>query len=58
MSKGKIETMEPCPLCGSKSVKVIYSTEAGIVLLSEYTCSNCGTFVRMNFLVSDQKISE
>ena len=55
MSKGTIQVTEKCPLCGSKTVKIVYHTEAGIVILSEYNCKTCGTFVRMNFLVSDEK---
>ena len=55
MSRGTIQVTEKCPLCGSKTVKIVYHTEAGIVILSEYNCETCGTFVRMNFLVSDEK---
>jgi len=55
MPKGTIQVTEQCPLCGSKTVKIVYHTEAGIVILSEYNCETCGTFVRMNFLVSDEK---
>jgi transposase-like protein len=55
LTKGKIKVTEKCPLCGRKSVKTVYHTEAGVVLLSEYLCPTCGRFVRMNFLISDQK---
>ncbi|HUU77210.1 MAG TPA: hypothetical protein VMX55_02615 [candidate division Zixibacteria bacterium] len=55
MKDGSIQITEKCPLCGSKTVKIVFHTEQGIVLLSEYNCKNCGTFVRMNFLVSDEK---
>jgi transposase-like protein len=55
MKNGSITVSETCPLCGSKSVKIIYHDEGGVVLLSEYNCQTCGTYVRMNFLVSDQK---
>ncbi|MHA1124643.1 MAG: hypothetical protein ACTSO7_01040 [Candidatus Heimdallarchaeota archaeon] len=55
MSSGTIQVTEKCPLCGSKTVKIVYHTEKGIVILSEYNCETCGTFVRMNFLVSDEK---
>ncbi|MHA1157067.1 MAG: hypothetical protein ACTSQK_13250 [Candidatus Heimdallarchaeota archaeon] len=53
MNERSIQVTEKCPLCGSKTVKIVYHTELGIVILSEYNCKNCGTFVRMNFLVSD-----
>ncbi|MBN1330795.1 MAG: hypothetical protein JXA54_15085 [Candidatus Heimdallarchaeota archaeon] len=55
MKEGSIKITEKCPLCGSKTVKIIYHTEAGVVILSEYNCQICGTFVRMNFLISDEK---
>lgn len=55
MAERTIQVVEKCPLCGSKTVKIVYHTEAGVVLLSEYNCKNCGTFVRMNFLISDNK---
>ena len=55
MKDGSIKVTEKCPLCGGKSVKIVYHTEAGIVLLSEYNCKVCGTYVRMNFLVADEK---
>jgi rRNA maturation protein Nop10 len=55
MTKGSIKVTEKCPLCGSKTVKIVYHTEAGIVILSEYNCSICGSYTRMNFLVADPK---
>jgi len=55
MKNGAIKVTETCPLCGSKSVKIVYHTEAGVVILSEYNCEICGTYTRMNFLVSDEK---
>ncbi|MCF2143871.1 MAG: hypothetical protein ACTSXO_06420 [Candidatus Heimdallarchaeota archaeon] len=55
MNEGSIKVSEKCPLCGSKTVKIVYHTEGGVVLLSEYNCPTCGTYTRMNFLVSDEK---
>ena len=55
MKNGSIKVTEKCPLCGGKTVKIAYHTEAGIVILSEYNCKVCGTYVRMNFLVADEK---